>query len=224
MDIGKSFTYVFDDEGWLTKVLLGGLFSFLSIIFIGVPFILGYFLETMKNVSLGQARPLPNWGDNLGGMFMKGLKALVGILVWSLPAILLSCALGGIMGVLGGATGSSNISTGEALAGILVAVNLCFQCLISIYSLVLAVLMPAALMKFAQSEKISDFWAFRDLLAFIRENLGNYIIATIVYWIASAIGSLGVILCVIGMFFTTFWSMLVGAHLFGQVYRNANPA
>jgi len=25
MDIGKSFTYVFDDEKWLQKVLLGGL-------------------------------------------------------------------------------------------------------------------------------------------------------------------------------------------------------
>ena len=94
MDIGKSFTFTFDDEGWLTKVLMGGLFSLLSIILIGIPFIVGYFLETLKNVYLGQPRPLPNWGDGMGAMFVKGIKAVVGILVWSLPIILLSCVLG----------------------------------------------------------------------------------------------------------------------------------
>ncbi len=224
MDIGKSFTFTFDDEGWLTKVLLGGLFSFLSIILIGVPFIVGYFLETLKNVYLGQARPLPNWGDNLGGLFVKGIKALVGILVWSLPIILLSCLLGIVSSSFGAALPNGNSRTVETATGVFVLVNLCAQCLISLYSLVLAVFIPAALMKFAVDEKISDFWAVGELFGFIRRNLGNYLIATIVYWIASAIGSLGVILCVIGMFFTTFWSMLVGAHLFGQVYRNANPA
>ena len=85
-------------------------------------------------------------------------------------------------------------------------------------------LIPAALMKFAVDEKISDFWAVGELIGFIRRNLGNYLIAIIVYWVASAIASLGVILCIVGVFLTTFWSMLVGAHLFGQVYRNANPA
>lgn len=223
MDIGKSFSFTFDDEGWLTKVLMGGLFSFLSIILIGVPFLIGYFLETLKNVYLGQPRPLPNWGDNLGGMFVKGIKAMVGVLIWALPIILLSCVLGGIMGVLGGATGTSNSSAAQSAAGVIVAVNLCFQCLISLYSLVLAVVMPAALMKFAVDEKIGNFLAFGELFGFISRNLGNYLIAIILYWVASAVASFGVILCVVGVFFTTFWSMLVGAHLFGQVYRNANP-
>jgi hypothetical protein len=224
MDIGKSFTYVFDDEGWLTKVLVGGLFGFLSIILIGVPFLVGYFLETLKNVYLGQPRPLPNWGDNLGAMFVKGIKALVGILIWSLPIILLSCVLGIISSTLGTAMPSGNSSAAQSAAGIFVAVNLCFQCLISIYSLILGVMIPAALMKFAVDEQISDFWAVRDLIGFIRRNLGNYLIATIVYWVAGAIAGFGVILCFVGVFFTTFWSMLVGAHLYGQVFRNANPA
>ena len=82
--------------------------------------------------------------------------------------------------------------------------------------------MPAALMKFAVDEKISDFCEFRELFGFISRNLGNYLIAIIVYWVASFVAGFGVILCFVGVFFTTFWSMLVGAHLFGQVYRNAN--
>ena len=223
MDIGKSFSFTFDDEGWLTKVLMGGLFSFLSIILIGVPFLIGYFLETLKNVYLGQPRPLPNWGDNLGGMFVKGIKAMVGVLIWSLPIIILSCAFGVINGSLGAAMPSGNSSAAQGAVGVLVAVSFCFWCLIFLYSLVLTVVLPAALMNFAVDEKIGDFLAVGDLFGFISRNLGNYLIAIILYWVASAVASFGVILCVVGVFFTTFWSMLVGAHLFGQVYRNANP-
>ena len=223
MDIGKAFTYIFDDEDWLTKVLLGGLFSLLSGILIGIPFIVGYFLETLKNVYLGQPRPLPNWGDGMGAMFAKGIKAMVGILIWSLPIIVLSCVFAAISGPLSAALPSGNSSAGQGAAGLFVAVSLCFNCLIILYSLALTVMMPAALMKFAVDENLSAFWAFRDLFSFISRNLSNYIIAIIVYWVASFVAGFGVILCIIGVFATTFWSMLVSAHLFGQVYRNANP-
>jgi hypothetical protein len=222
MDIGKAFTYTFDDEGWLTKVLIGGLFSVLSIILIGIPFIVGYFLETLKNVYLGQPRPLPNWGDNLGALFVKGIKAMVGILIWSLPIILLSCVFAIVSGSLGAAMPSGNSSAAQGAAGVFVVVNLCFQCLIFLYSLVLTVVLPAAFMRFAVNEKISDFLAFGELFGFISRNLSNYIIAIIIYWIASFVASFGVILCIVGVLLTTFWSMLVSAHVFGQVYRNAN--
>lgn len=217
MDIGKSFTYVFDDEGWLTKVLVGGLFVFLCIFLIGIPFIIGYFLETMKNVYLGRPQPLPNWGENLGALFTKGLKAFVGTFVWMLPIILLSCIFSFALSAMG-----SNLQRGQE--GILIAINLCFQCLTGVYSLVVGALMPAALMKFAVTEEIGVFFKPGDLIGFIRNNLGNYIIAVIVYWLAEIVGGLGIILCFVGVLFTGFWSMLVGSHLFGQVYRAANPA
>jgi hypothetical protein len=127
------------------------------------------------------------------------------------------------MGVLGGSTGSSSRSDAQSVAEVLVLVNLCFQCLIFLYSLVLTAVLPAALMKFAVGEKISDFWAFGELFGFISRNLSNYIVAIIVYWVASFVASFGVILCFVGVLFTSFWSMLVSAHLFGQVYRSANP-
>jgi hypothetical protein len=216
MDIGKAFTYTFEDESWLTKILLGGLFTFLSIILVGIPFMLGYFTETIKNVYLGQPRPLPNWGDNLGGLFAKGLKVVVGVLVWSLPIIVFSCIYGVVLG-----TATSNLQRGQE--GLITAVSICFNCLVIIYSLVMSAALPAALMKFAVTEQLGAFFAFRDIFGFITSNLGNYIIALIVYWLASFIGSFGVILCFVGMFFTVWWSTLVGAHLFGQVYRAANP-
>lgn len=212
MDIGKSFTFTFDDESWLSKILMGGLFTLLSGILIGVPFLVGYFLETMKNVYLGNPRPLPDWGDNLGSMFGKGLKAMVGVLIWSLPAILLSCVLVLVIQALG-----PNASRNQE--GAYVAVQFCFNCLIGLYSLVISVLMPAALIKFSVSEQIGDFFRLGDIFGFIGRNLSNYIIANIIYWLAGMVAGFGVILCVVGVLFTGFWSMLVGAHLFGQVHR-----
>lgn len=217
MDIGKSFTYVFDDEGWISKILIGGLFAFLSSILIGIPFIIGYFLETMKNVYLGQPRPLPNWGENPGGIFSKGIKAVVGVLVWSLPIIILSCVFGLALGSFTG-----NVPRGQE--GLFIGVQLCFNCLMIAYGLVMGVLLPAALMKFAVTDELGAFFRVGEMVGFIRNNLGNYLIAIIVYWLAETVGSLGIILCFVGIFFTAFWSMLVGAHLFGQVYRAANPS
>ena len=32
MDIGKAFSYVFEDEGWISKVLIGGLLIWIPIV------------------------------------------------------------------------------------------------------------------------------------------------------------------------------------------------
>jgi hypothetical protein len=214
MDIGKSFTYVLDDEEWLTKILIGGFFSLLSGLFIGIPFLLGYFLETLKNVYQGQPRPLPDWGENLGAIFSKGLKAVVGVLVWSLPIIAVTCISAVVM------TGMiNNLQKGQETP--LVILYSCVTCLAVAYGLVMSALMPAALMKFAVTGELNAFFRVGDMIGFIRNNLGNYLIAIIVYWLAEMLGSFGFILCLVGLFFTAFWSMLVGAHLFGQVYRAA---
>lgn len=99
MDVGKSFTYMFEDKDWLVKIVLGGVFGLLSTFLIGLPFVLGYVLEVI-----------------------------------------------------------------------------------------------------------------------------NVLIAVILAWVAELLASFGVILCFVGAFLTWFWSMLVGAHLFGQVYRLAQAS
>jgi len=56
-------------------------------------------------------------------------------------------------------------------------------------------------------------------LGLITGNLGNYIIALILAWVASVIAGFGVIACGVGVLFTSFWASLVMAHLFGQLQR-----
>jgi len=43
MDIGKTFTYVFEDEDWVKKVLIGGVINLIPIV--GFFFTAGYMLE-----------------------------------------------------------------------------------------------------------------------------------------------------------------------------------
>jgi hypothetical protein len=85
-----------------------------------------------------------------------------------------------------------------------------------------AVTIYAPLTRFAMSNnQLSIFWDFRGNLDLIMKNVGNYVMALLIAIIASFIASFGIILCVIGVFFTSFWSLLVAAHVFGQFWRNS---
>lgn len=217
MDIGKAFSYVFEDEQWITKVLIGGLFVLASIVLIGIPFLLGYVVALIRNVMAGSERPLPEW-DELGEKFTEGLILAIIFFVWSLPMILFDGFLGALIGILG-TTASSN-------AGGLVAVLTFLIWVVSfLWGLVIALFTPAIMVQFAQKPEFSSGFAFADLWRFTADNIGNIIIAILIYWVAGIIAGLGVILCVVGVLFTSFWSYLVVGHLIGQVYlhRKGEP-
>ncbi len=85
----KSFSFMFEDKNWAVKILLGAIFNLLSLVLVGIPFILGYLLELAKNSSQGKEIPLPEW-DNLGDKFTRGLVYLVIVIIYSIPGIILS--------------------------------------------------------------------------------------------------------------------------------------
>ncbi len=215
MDIGKSFTFVFEDENWMTKVLVGGLFVLLSFVLVGIPFLLGYALEVIRRAQSGDPQPLPDWSD-LGGYFSDGIKLAAVIIVYALPIIVVGC----LAGLMGAALGSNSQSGGNG-AGL---VALCLNCLILLWSLVMAVFLPAAMISFAETGELMSAFHVGKLWSFIRDNLSNYIIAIVLGWVASFVASFGIILCGIGILFTTFWGYMVQAHLLGQVARAAQPA
>ncbi|MGA9349251.1 MAG: DUF4013 domain-containing protein [Anaerolineae bacterium] len=205
MDIGKSFTYVFDDENWVTKILIGALFVLLSFIVIGIPFILGYMVETLKNVMDGNPRPLPDWAD-LGPKFTKGLMLFLILLIYSLPIIFVSC-----LSWMGAVIAEESEAIGAFLA--------CMNCLSVLWGFLVAVVAPAATIRYAITGEFISGFQFGEIFNFIANNLANYIIAFLLSVLANFIGGFGVILCGVGVLFTGLWASLVEAHLFGQVYR-----
>jgi len=224
MDIGKSFTYVFEDKNWIMKILIGGIVLLIPIVNFAV---YGYMLTTLKNVADGQPSPLPEWSD-FGAHFMKGLYAFIGVLVYLLPGILVICCAQaltvGVSATVGAAGGRD---AGGAAASIVGFLGLCLSCIAYLYIFIAALTLYAPLTRFAMSaNQLSLFWDFRGNLAFIQKNLTNYIIALLIAWVASFIAGFGIILCVVGVLFTSFWGTLVAANVFGQLWKSqgAPPA
>ena len=86
MDLGLSFTFVFQDEEWVKKLLFGAVASL--VVFIGWIPLLGWVIEIARRVIRQDPEPLPDWTD-LGGLFTLGLKGLVIFIVAALlPGIL----------------------------------------------------------------------------------------------------------------------------------------
>lgn len=220
MDIGKSFTYMFDDEKWVQKLAIGGLLALVSVIplvniFTGLV-ILGYALRVLKNVADGSEEPLPEW-DDWGGDWMKGLMVALAGLIYSIPIILVS-ALTGIVNAIAGYEGSYEVQgfVGVCVAGL--------SCLSGLWGLAEAIVLPAAVIKYADEGEFGSFFRFSEIFRFIGDNLSNYIVAILLAIVARLVASFGVIACGIGVFFTMFWSGLVNVHLLGQVKAEATPA
>ncbi|MFH1085625.1 MAG: DUF4013 domain-containing protein [Chloroflexota bacterium] len=217
MEIGKAFTFMFDDEKWVQKLAIGGLLLLASIIplvniFTGLV-VVGYTLRVLKNVSEGSSTPLPEW-DDWGGDFVKGLMTALAALIYAIPILLVSGASAIVSAV------AANSSDAEAVAGICVAA---LSCLSGLWGLLMGVTLPAAVVKYVQSGEFGAFFRFGAILTFIKDNLGNYVIALLLSVVAGLVAGLGFIACVIGIFFTQFWGNLVGMHLLGQVAYQAKP-
>lgn len=214
MDIGKSFTFIFDDEDWLKQVVIGGLIMMIPIVNFAA---FGYLVRVMQNVKTGHDVPLPEW-DSFGEYFMDGVKLLVGFLVYSLPALLVACVVLGTTIVLAGAAENSNMNPDTVMPFLI----LCMQCGIFIFALIPMIFAPAIFIRFAETGEIGAMLQFGKVFEIIQTNSTNYVIVlflsgAVLYFIAP----LGVIACLIGAIFTQWWGYLVFAYLTGQLMKEA---
>jgi hypothetical protein len=215
MDWGKSFRYVFDDRDWVTKVLIGGILSMIPVVNLVV---IGYALKALKNVAEGAEQPLPAW-DDFGDYFVKGLISALGAMVWAIPIIILAA----ITGVLSAVTGYDSAEPSRVAAPYVLCIW-SMSCVSGIYGLFLGFVLPAAFAHYAIRGDFGAFFRCGEIFKFIKANLGNYIVALLLAWVAQFISGFGVILCIVGAIFTEFWAILVGSHLMGQVYRSSEAA
>lgn len=208
MNIERSFKYMFEDEDWLQKLLIGGLVSIVPIVNFAA---IGWGIRAFKNITEGQETPLPDW-SNFGEYFVKGLMTFLAALVYSLPIIILSCLAGLIDGAV---ARNSYESTG--------IFSLCTGLVSTLYGLVIGVLLPAGLTKYVVTDEFASFFRFGEMFSYIKDNLSNYAIAVIISAIAGILASLvGGLVCVVGIILTAPWATLVTSHLFAQVYNESN--
>jgi hypothetical protein len=215
MDIGRSFTYMFEDQDWLKKILIGGVVNLIPIVNFAST---GYFIEAIRNTAEGQELPLPEW-DDFGGKFMKGLMAGIAGFIYALPIMLF---MGIVFGLTAAIAGSLDNDTAETVATICPLLG---NCVVFVYMILFTLIFPAAVIQYALTGQFGAFFRFGDIIAFIKANIGGYIIALLVALVASLIAQIvGGIACGIGILFTMMWAVLVGANLFGNLVREAQPA
>lgn len=224
MEIGKSLTYITEDPRWQQKLLVGtGVFiasMVFSIVVIGVLgffIITGYAIRLLQNVRDGELHPLPEW-DQWGDDLARGFKLFVVSLVWSLPLIIFTIPSG-----IGNALVSAD-SEGAQVVGVMLSI--CGSCLSMLFGLVVAAVTPGFSIAFAEDERISSGLAFRDIIAWTQENIGQVIIVVLVVLVASLVitlvaGIVGVLLCLVGLIVTIplggLVTLLFQYHLYGQL-------
>ena len=215
MDIGRAFSFVFEDENWIVKILIAAAILLAGVIFswvllvpllLALVFVSGYSVEITRRVIRGNPEELPEW-DDWGQMFADGLKVWVIGIVYALPIILVGICLGIPTGLL-----SEN---SEGLATFLGLVSGCFNFL---WAIVMSITLPAAIAFYVDNEDLGAAFRFGEVLAFVRDNLSTYLVTFIMSWVANLIGSLGSIVCGIGWLVTAPYAWMVTGHLYGQAY------
>jgi hypothetical protein len=210
MDFGTAFSYAFQDEEWIKKILIGAV---LVLTGIGMIPVLGWMMEIIRRSKDGDYS-LPEWAD-FGTLFMDGLKAMAIGLIWSIPA----AVIGGC--IAGGSILASDSST-DVLGWALVALGTCIALPYSLGMLLLAAPMIGILAdtgEFGMAlNPVNSFKLFRN-------NIGGYLITLVVQMFGFPIlSSIGSIACGVGAFAAMAYGYSILGNLYGQAYAAAKTA
>lgn len=225
MNIAQSFKYIFEDKDWLSKVLIGSLIVLVSfpltvilVGFLGLAVVAGYSLEVLRNVRQGSATPLPEWRDRWSEWMVLGLKAMLVLLAWSLPSLLLQ-----FPATVGNNLAYSSNDLVQAFGWILAASA---GLLSFVWGLIVLLVTPALYIRLAETEDLASAFRFQEIISFTRRHLGDVIIAALIALLAGIVITLlgwivGALLCLVGLALTVpaayFISALVSSHLYAQI-------
>jgi hypothetical protein len=218
LDFARAFRFVVEDPDWIKKVLIGGLFTLLSAVLVGIPFVMGYFVRLLRNVARGEARPMPEW-DDLGGLFMDGLRGLAVYLGHLVAALILPVSAGCLLGLVMGGASQARGGAGDAVGALATFGMVALYGIGALLVFALMLYVPAALLRFALYDSVAAGFEPREVIAIIRRNPGNYLLAVLLYLVANMASQLGVILCCVGLFVLGFWSVCILAWGLGEVAR-----
>ncbi len=216
MDFARSFSYVFEDKDWLTKILIGAVVLLIPLV--GQLIVFGWALEATRRVIAGEKPELPDWSD-FGGHVGNGLKAFVVGLVYGLPLIIFAlCNTGVTMLANPDLVG---YQTAQSMQAIVTVVSLLVSCLNLIYSLFLGFVMPAALGNMMATGELGAAFRFGEVFRLAFGHFGTYLLVLVGEILVYFIAALGLIACVVGVLFTAAYAYAVVGHLMGQAYRAA---
>jgi hypothetical protein len=211
MDFGRGISYIRQDPNWLVKTLLGSVIALVPVLNFAA---YGYGLEVLKNVFNGRETPLPEWGDNFGDKFVRGLLAFIIQFVYALPMLLLMCV--GWFGIVAGMA----VSEGRADSGGGIAM-LCLMPLLLIGALFAVVLGMVAQARYAITNDVGEAFRVGDVWRTFRNGLGRWLGVVLMMIPVFIVMYLAIALtCGFGILLS-FYVSLIQYHWMAQAYRLA---
>jgi hypothetical protein len=230
MDIGKSFSYPFEDKQWVSKVGLGAVISLVPILNFAMT---GYMIQIVRNLMDNAEEPLPNW-DDLGKKFMDGLMLVLAGFVYALPVIVLSCLPLSIITIpaiiASGNSDFQNVAnTISGAGGVLLAA---MTCVFLVYGLVLSVIFPAIYVNYAREGTFASCFHLREVFNIIGKNAGPFftawgmslvagLVVSVVISVFNLIPCIGQIISFVLLLVAGVYLSMIYSHLFGQFARQA---
>jgi Sec-independent protein secretion pathway component TatC len=211
MDFGIAFSFPFQDEDWVKKIVLTAVISLIPII--GQIALVGWLVDLSRRVINGESNPMPDWTD-FGGLLVLGLKMSVIGFVYALPLLFVSFPWA-IMDAL---------INNESAAALYVMLSMCFGCVTFLYGLALAFFFPAAVGELAATDDLGAAINPTNMIAHVRAAPNAYLLAFLGTIVAGFISGFGIIFCFVGIIFTIVYASAIQGHLYGQAYIEATKA
>lgn len=203
----KSFGFVFKDPEWIKKLVIGTVFVLLTPFLIGIPFMSGYLIRIIRQRLAGK-EGLPEW-DNLGSVFIDGIKVIWVGFLYALPIVVITLALAILMFIVGEIDNDAG-----ALMGLLF---LPVQGLSMLYSLFIVVMHPHIYYVIATDAPLSHAFHVKKYFQVLQKDWSNFLIALLMIWLAGALAWFGIFVFIIGFFVALAYINMVTGDVYGRL-------
>ena len=186
IDIKQVLLFPVKDEEARRYFLIGCVVSLAGFFIPVIPYLalFGYTARIARQVFNGETPRMIPW-DDWGGIIKDGLLMFGVRLVYSLPIILLAVPfmlMGIAMPILVENVNSSEV---ESVISLVALAMTAFTCILLPLVLPLAIIIPAAEMHAVDKNEFAAGLRIREWWAVFRANLGGFIAAFVIYYIAS---------------------------------------
>jgi len=195
-----------------------------------VPYLLlfGYAAQIAAQIFKGESPRMTAW-NNWSGLLQDGARMFGVRMVYALPVLIIALpmmAAGIAMPIVMDNVNSSEL---ETVMAVFVLVMLLFGCLITLLSLPLGLIIPAAEMHAVAKNEFAAGFRFREWWGIFRANLGGFILALVIVYVASM--ALGIVMqllvvtvilsCLLPLFIPaiTTYTTLVMYAMIAQAYK-----
>jgi len=206
-----NFDIFSKDPDIVKKLLIGSVLAMTGIGFIPLA---GWRLEHIRR-SIEEDNPLlPDW-DDFGKFITDGLKMIGFNLVWYLPIILLV-----ILVSVAVVFASFSFASEDDMVLFIVATNFCVVGAALVYTIPAVLLSMPAYGTLATTGSVKEALNVKKAFQLFKQNTSGFLIAGLLsYFVLSILGSIGTILCLVGIYPAYVVGYGLTAQLYGRAYK-----